>query len=199
MQTFPDVPYLPYTEIRESIKSGDILLCSGSSPMSEMIQLATESVWSHVGFVLRLDAIHRIFVLESVESVGVWGVPLSNYIVNYLGTGEPYKGRVFLARDSRFAALSPAYLTAFSQYAVDLVGHLYDTKEILGIALRITAEKLGRPLPPRPSDNAFICSEYVEVCYKSVGIAIPRKSMSYIAPCDFAEAAEILYELQLRP
>lgn len=199
MHTFPEVPYLPYTEVREYIQSGDILLCSGSSPMSEMIQLATDSMWSHVGFVLRLDAIHRIFVLESVESVGVWAVPISNYMQNYLGTGEPYKGRVFLARDPRFAALSPEYFTAFSQYAVDLVGHLYDKKEILGIALRITAEKLGRSLPPRPSDNSFICSEYVEMCYKSVGLPIPRKSLSYIAPRDFAEETTILWEMQLRP
>lgn len=41
--------------------------------------------------------------------------------------------------------------------------------------------------------------KYVEVCYKSVGIAVPRKSLSYIAPRDFAEESEILYKLQLRP
>jgi Permuted papain-like amidase enzyme, YaeF/YiiX, C92 family len=199
MDEFPDVPYMPYKEIRDQIHSGDILLCSGASPMSEMIQLSTESVWSHVGFVLRLEVIHRIFVLESVESVGVWAVPLSNYMLNYLGTGQPYQGRVFLARDPRFEALSREYLIAFSQYAVDLVGHLYDKKEIMGIALRITAEKLGRPLPPRPSDKAFICSEYVEMCYQSVGLPTPRKSLSYVAPRDFAEETTMLWELQLHP
>lgn len=199
MQTFPDVPLLPYTEVRDQIKSGDIILCSGSSPMSEMIQLATESIWSHVGFLLRLDIINRIFVLESVESVGVRGVPFTNYLLNYLGSGEPYNGRVFIARDPRFDILSPAYLIAFSQYAVDLVEYRYDRKEIMGIALRITAEKLGRPLPPRPSDNSFICSEYVELCYQSVGLPTPRRSLSYIAPRDFAEEASILWELQLRP
>ena len=67
MDGFPHLPRKNYHEIRHEIRSGDILLCSGQSLFSTMIQKATNSVWSHVAFILRLDMIDRIMVLESVE------------------------------------------------------------------------------------------------------------------------------------
>ena len=60
---FPDGPFLPYRWARRRIQNGDVLLCSGSGIFSTMIQEATGSVWSHVGFILRLDEIDRIMVL----------------------------------------------------------------------------------------------------------------------------------------
>ena len=49
-------------------------------PSSQMIQAATDSIWSHVAFVVRLEVIDRIMVLESLEPVGVRTVPLSKYL-----------------------------------------------------------------------------------------------------------------------
>ena len=71
VKTFPKKPVTDYDQFRSQIKHGDLLLCSGSGWFSRMIQGATNSVWSHVGFVMRLDDIGRIMVLESVEPLGV--------------------------------------------------------------------------------------------------------------------------------
>ncbi len=67
VKNFPKLRRQDYKKVRPKIHSGDILLCSGSSVFSQMIQKATGSIWSHVAFVIRLDTIGRIMVLESVE------------------------------------------------------------------------------------------------------------------------------------
>lgn len=54
---FPNINVQSYSSVRKKIKSGDLLLCSGSSAISKIIRGATDCVWSHVGFVLRIDNI----------------------------------------------------------------------------------------------------------------------------------------------
>ena len=71
MKKFPSTPKIKYAQFRSKIASGDLILCSGSGIFSRMIQAGTKSAWSHVGFVMRLDAIDRVMVLESVEPLGV--------------------------------------------------------------------------------------------------------------------------------
>lgn len=63
-----------------------------------MTQAATRSDWSNIGFILRLDAIDRVMVFESVERLGVRTVPLSKYLSDYDNEGNPYPGGFVLAR-----------------------------------------------------------------------------------------------------
>ena len=53
---------MTYSEIRPSLRSGDLLLCSGTSWFSRLIQAATGSEWSHVGLILRVDSLDRVDV-----------------------------------------------------------------------------------------------------------------------------------------
>ncbi len=48
-KTFPAKRAVNYWQFRKNIRSGDVLLCSGSGWFSKMIQRATKSLWSHVG------------------------------------------------------------------------------------------------------------------------------------------------------
>ncbi|KTD72669.1 YiiX/YebB-like N1pC/P60 family cysteine hydrolase [Legionella tucsonensis] len=131
MEGFPHVDVNGYEQIRGTIKTGDLLFASGNSLMSTMIKGATNSVWSHVAFIVRLEAIGRVMVMESVETLGVRTVPLSNYVRNYNGSGQGYPGRLMLARHQDFPTDSH---TNLSKQAVDLLGYPYDTEEILKIA-----------------------------------------------------------------
>ncbi len=190
MEAFPHLQNQQYKELRHEIRSGDILLCSGSSMFSTLIQKATGSVWSHVGFILRVDSINRIMVLESVESIGVRTVPLSNYVRDYNGTGKAYPGRLMLARHQDVHEGSIAKL---SQSAVDLLGYPYRTEEIVHIATRLSFHALG--LPGQESDaekqRAFICSEYAYTCFKSIGVTIAYNNAGFIAPADFANHPKV--------
>lgn len=188
---FPAVNALPYASVRSAIRSGDILLCSGNSPFSRMIQQATQSVWSHVGFIIQLDIIDRIMVLESVESIGVRTVPLSQYALNYQGTHKSYPGRVLIARHAQF---QPDQITQLSRHAVDLLGTPYHTGEIIQIAARIGGHALHMKPPAMdntPIKKAYICSEYAAECYRSVGIIIPGNPAGFIAPADFANDPQV--------
>jgi hypothetical protein len=136
--SYPKMPEMPYAEARPLIRSGDILFCSGSHILSKMIQKGTQSVWSHVGFILRCHDIDRVMLLESVESGGVRTVPLSHYDHNYKGAGKPYPGRVYIARHREFEKrANPQRLYQMTQFVVDLFGYPYDRDEILRITARI--------------------------------------------------------------
>ena len=190
MDDFPKLPIKRYHELRHEIKSGDILLCSGNAAFSNMIKQATQSVWSHVAFILRLDAINRIMVLESVESIGVRVIPLSNYVFDYNGTERGYEGRLMLARHHD---LQSKNIVNLSKTAIDLLGYPYGTEEIVRIAARIGMNTVGikNPEPDAPAAKEFICSEYAYICFQSVGIKINYNPLGFISPADFARCANV--------
>lgn len=101
---FPVASKANYAQFRPKIASGDLLLCSGSGIFSRMIQAGTKSTWSHVGFVMRLGSIDRVMVFESVEPLGVRTIPLSKYLTDYDSKGNPYPGRIAIARHGDFKA-----------------------------------------------------------------------------------------------
>jgi hypothetical protein len=201
METYPDVPCLPYAQLRPLIRNGDLLLCSGHAAFSKMIQHATESLWSHIGFVLRMDSIDRIMLLESVESIGTRAVALSSYAHAYNGGATGYPGLCYLARHAQITWETAGALTTFSQRAVDWLGFPYDTQMILRIALRVMAAKLGIKAEDIPQDRSFICSELVAECLASIGIQVPYADAGYISPADFARCKEItiLWQIDLGP
>lgn len=189
MDDFPHLATKQYNELRHEIKSGDILLCSGSSLFSNMIQKATCSVWSHVAFIIRLDMIERIMVLESVESIGVRAIPLSNYVHDYNATGTGYPGRLLLARHTE---LKQENIIKLSKFATDLLGYPYGTDEIVRIAARIGMGTLGfNAHQDNGRRREFICSEYAQVCFESIGIYIDYDKNAFISPADFARCPKV--------
>lgn len=189
MEEFPHLPSKHYKELRHEIRSGDIILCSGNSIFSTLIQKATGSIWSHVGFILRVDAIDRIMVLESVESIGVRTIPLSSYVRDYNATGKGYEGRIMLARHHD---VKRENIVKLSRSAVDLLGYPYGREEIVRIAARISLHSLGfHDTSHHFARREFICSEYTHACFKSIDVDIPFNGMGFIAPADFARCSRI--------
>jgi hypothetical protein len=188
----PAVPQLvSYEEVRLRICSGDLLLCQGTSTFSRLIQHATGSPWSHVGCLVWAQALDRLLVFESVESIGCRAIPLSRYVSNYAGDGHGYPGRIFVGRHTGFVPdAAPAY-TAFAQRAIDLLGSPYDTQTILRIAARVMAAKLGWESEPLGTDKSYICSEFCWEIYHAFGLTLAYGTAGYIAPCDFATAPEV--------
>lgn len=189
---FPDVPCLNYADIRSQIRSGDLLMCSGNSLFADLIKAATGSIWSHVGFIIRIDEIDRIAVLESVESRGVQIVPLSFYLHNYNGKGKPYDGKILIARHND---IESAHIKNLAKKGFDLVGHNYGSLDILKISARIGLSKIitGNEckLPERVRDNEYICSEYAYELCNSVGLYINHDCRGFVAPADFARTEEV--------
>lgn len=199
MDTPPPVPVVAYDRIRPAIHTGDLLLCSGSSDFSRLIQRCTDSFWSHVGFVIRAQAVDRLLLMESVESVGVRPVSLRSYVEDYCGTGQPYPGRIYLARHAAMATAPAPSLEQFLEVSIDLLGYPYDRRDIVRIAARIAAAAVGYVAAPLVTERAYICSEYAAKCLAHLGITIPPNPRGYIAPADFAAdpAITVLWEIAL--
>lgn len=197
MARYPDVPKVSYADARTHIQAGDLLLCSGSSFFSTMIQRRTKSVWSHVGILHWRQDIERLMVMESVESKGTQTVPAHQYLRNYRQSGAPYPGRVYTARHAGLAHLTPAQWIFFEQYAVDHFGYDYNEEEIRRILVAILTPKLARKHPGIAAAKSFICSEYAAACLEAIDIHIVWNPRGYIAPADFANdpAVTVLWEL----
>jgi len=174
-----DIARLPvrrYEDVRQDLRSGDLVFCSGSYVFSGVIQRFTRSVWSHVGIVHRDDQLGRLFILESETGIGVRLVPISKYLRDYHGRRRPYRGQIVIGRVE--PAPDEAQARQAVSFGMDLLTKPYDNFEILRIAARI-AFRVGR----RTQDRKFICSELVDECYRAAGVRFARRD-NYISPDD---------------
>ena len=198
VRSFPRLKVQNYHSFRSKIQTGDLLLCSGTGLFSKLIQKATKSVWSHVAFVIKLETLNRVMVLESVEPLGVRTVPLSHYVRDYKGDGHGYPGKLLIARDRRFSKVSSTRLHEMSQFAINLFGYPYDKDEIVKIAARIGRSLFGLKKSEVKRDKEYICSEYAWECYRKVGLKIAYDKRGFIAPKDFAASPNVFGVARIR-
>lgn len=168
------LPVLAYDGLREVLRSGDLVFCSGSYLFSGLIQKFTGSVWSHVGIIYRDEALARVFILESETGIGVRLVPLSKYLRDYHGRRRPYRGQIVIGRIE--PGLDAQQVRSAVSFGMDLLTKPYDNWEIVRIALRILF-RVGR----RTRDRKFICSELVDECFEAAGVKFTRPD-NYISP-----------------
>lgn len=71
-----------YADVRDHIRTGDVLLCRGTACYSRVIQRWTKSRYSHVGLALRIavHGIDRVCIIEAMEGSGVRVQLLSDYL-----------------------------------------------------------------------------------------------------------------------
>lgn len=158
------------------LKSGDLLFASGDYLVSKTIQKFTNSVWSHVGIVFRVDIIDRVLLLERVEDMGVRFAPLSKYLTDYDAgkPGKPYRGRILL---TRCAGVDANAINDIARFGIDELTCPYDNDEIAAIVARI-ALGLGR----RKHDRQYICSELVYECFHHAGTEFRYDLRGFISP-----------------
>lgn len=169
------LPVLSYSDVRSKLKSGDLVFTSGDYLISKAIQKMTDSPWSHVGIVFRLDTIDRVLLLESVEDMGVRFAPLSKYLHDY-EDGRPYKGRIVLGRCKD---VSSKTVDGLAKFGIDELTRPYDKDEIAKILARIT---LG--IGKKERDREYICSELVYECFSNAGKEFAYNPKGFISPED---------------
>lgn len=169
------MPVASYEEIRTKLRSGDILFASGDYLVSEAIRTMTNSPWSHVGIVFRMNSIERILLLESVEDMGVRFAPMSKYLSDY-ENGAPYQGKIVLARCSD---IMPSAVAELAKFGINELTRPYDKDEIAKIIARI-ALGYGR----KERDREYICSELVYECFLRANIKFGYNPDGFISPED---------------
>lgn len=198
---FPILPIQTYSQIRPMLRTGDILLCASNQWLSSPISIGTQSPWTHVGLVVVLDNPKKVLLLESTASQGCRAVPLSYYVENYSGeAGKSYPGGLVIARHDQ--PLDNQQQAEMTHQGMSLLGSKYDWCEIMGIAARILAQRLLRQrIQARESDDKYICSEFVEYCFRVAGIELNFNAKGFISPKDFNQANgfSCLAVLQVKP
>ncbi len=178
-----------YEDIRSTLKTGDLVFCSGNYLFSRLIQRFTKSLWSHVGMVYYDSAIDRMLILESEKLYGVRFAPLSKYMKDYHGKNKPYKGLIAVARLE--PELDLEQLKKGISFGMDELTKPYDDWEILRIAMRILFKR-GR----RVKDRKYICSELVQVCFKQIGIVFNYRN-KIISPDDIWKDQRLVMKYRL--
>lgn len=200
---FTRMPPRPLESISYQARDGDILLCAAKDPFSRLIGWSTKSPWSHVAVAWRWPELGRIMAFECVEHLGVHAVSLSKFISQTSSGIRPYPGRILLARHDdlaeRQASSEAGEPLPFAQFAIDHMGDRFSGGEVIKIATRILVGRVGRHMPRLlEADNEFICSEFVDRCFKSIGVHIAWDGLGFIAPADFARDPKVRAVAQIQ-
>lgn len=168
------IPVIQYDKIRDFVKTGDIVFCSGGYLFSKIIQRLTKSTWSHVAVVYKDEELGRVLLLEAEPFVGIRLIPLSKYLRDYKGKKRPYKGKIFICKMT-VDVEKPSFNRGIS-FGLDELTRPYDNWEIFRIMLRILF-KAGK----RERNRSYICSELVRDIYAKAGVIMQLRD-SYISP-----------------
>ncbi|KKU79350.1 MAG: hypothetical protein UY04_C0011G0016 [Parcubacteria group bacterium GW2011_GWA2_47_7] len=171
-----------YERVRKVLRTGDILLCSGTSVSSRLIRAGTKSDFTHAGFIVRNEVIDRIFVHESIEAKGVRTVTMRSYVNDYSGSGRGYPGRVMIARHARFAEIADEIKLA--QFGADHLSYAYDLSEMFRIFIRILAAKFGYLRDVLERNREYTCAEFLFDSFHAAGVSYSHDSRGFILPCD---------------
>jgi hypothetical protein len=180
-----EMPTQSLETISRIMRDGDLLLCSANDPFSRLIGWSTKSPWTHVGFAWRWPEVGRILALECVQHIGVHAVGMDRFISQTSSGTHPYPGEIVLARHDALSGL--ADIRPLLDDAIDLMGARFSPAEICKIATRIAFGRFDRHMPqPLKSNDEFICSEYIDRCFRRVGIKFKWNGKGFISPADIA-------------
>jgi hypothetical protein len=162
-----------------TVKSGDLLACSGNDLFGRGVRIFTGSKWSHVAtFVTLTDLSNQLFVIESREPNGVRLVPAHFY--------DSYDGEVW-------AATVKGYDDAVSRVALLQVyfpqlGAPYDTTEIEELIRHCTGVPISR--------TKFICSVLVDWAWTQIGYPLVPDAL--VAPSTVMASTQLTNIRQLK-
>lgn len=176
-----------YNEIRNDLKTGDIVLFAGKGLISWLIQKITNNQYSHVGMVLRIDGFDFVTIWESTilgdtpdifhqKKKGVQIVQLSKRIKNYKG-----KIAIRMLHDFEFGEEQEKIIT---QLRHEINNRPYE-KNYLSLIKSAWDGKLGKN--KKKDLSSLFCSELVAEAYMRLGLIAKDQVSSEYTPADFSE------------
>jgi hypothetical protein len=146
-----------YQDLREQMKTGDLLLFRGNRLLSGVIERLSDSPYSHVAIVARW---HDRVVAFQADLRGVEVLPASTMVCKYSGKVDWWALKPEL-RERSFKE------DALFDTALTLLGIKYGYWRLLELGGRIL---LGRTLNPKDAHatpDSLFCSEFVSRCYRN--------------------------------
>lgn len=177
-----------YDNIRDTLKTGDIVLCSGKGTVSTIIKAFSRSRWSHVGMVLRLPAEFDFVLcwesttLGKLKDVyanepkkGVQLVPLSERV-------RTYDGEIAIRQLSGID-LTNSHIAELNALRREMRGKPYEQDR-----LELFKSVYDGPGGANEEDlSSLFCSELVAEAYQRLGLLPSAKPSNEYVPADFSE------------
>lgn len=172
-----------YELLRENFQTGDLIFFAGNHWLSNLIGWRSKGAWSHVGIVVRIEEINRVFLVESILGVGVRMIPMSFLLKDYNGRKQAYNGRVAW---TRYTDLPHDKVLTIKEFVLDNLSKQYDKRESYRILWRtiVGKEKIFH-------DDKYTCSEYVREAFRRAGIYLKYERGDFVSPSAIWANAEI--------
>jgi hypothetical protein len=190
-----------YKEIRNDLKTGDVILFSGKGGISDGIKFFTLSKWSHIGIVYRFND-----SLDENSSVFCWeSTTLSN--LEDADTGKLTKGVQRVELSERFEkCFASGYEIAIRQLSQSL------TDDMIRQLNNFRCEVSGRPYEKHKIEllrsaydgifgenkedlSSLFCSELVAEAYQRMGLLTEELPSNEYTPKDFSVEKHLNLEL----
>jgi len=183
---------VPYSTIKDNLKTGDIVLFSGQYPISKTVQMLEGSKWSHVAMVVRLPEYEEPLLYEATALVnlpdlitgdkitGPKIVNLKERLETYGSDLVPYEPPLYSVR--KLSGALP----------VDANDILLKTlKELHGLPnpdewRMIYEVLLGRFLHIKTKLKDITCSGFIALSYERLGVLKGSMPINGYVPKDFS-------------
>ena len=176
-----------YKSFKNQLRFGDIILFSSEAGVSDLIQIPTDSKWSHIGIVYKeATENHDVMLLESMPSRGVVLTELGSKVESYDGDIS-FRHLNVTRTDNMKRALENLYR--------ELRGRDYESspKELVNAGID-TFDKQGGPTLNSENLSKVFCSELVAKAYQRMQLlssANPLYPSNEFTPKDFSAEGEI--------
>lgn len=175
-----------FQELLPNLKTGDLILYGGDSPLCKRLKRITGSRWSHVAMIARLHQDERPLLWEAtansdLEDVltgkiqpGVQLVDLENWIVHYAGETAIRRLQVDRTKEmesSLIAFFKEVHGRPYELSRLELLKANYD-----GLFGGNRQEDL----------SSLFCSELVAAAYQKVGLLAGKPPSNEYTPRDFS-------------
>ena len=159
---------MDYDELAPKLQTGDVVLFRGESLISWLIELLTNSVYSHIGMVFREPGStgrDGLYLWQSFEPEhGVVRDSLEPFLVKYISDGLKSTFVIRLMTVER----TPEMIAALRTFMGEVMGHPFPSY-VVWIGTWILA-KIGFPT----NWSTFYCSELVAQSFMEMGL-LPLK------------------------
>lgn len=174
-----------YEKIRDTLKTGDIVLFSGKGAFSSTIKWFTKSEFSHVGMVVVLEGYDSVMIWESTTLSNITdldtGTLRQGVQLGYLSERiDKYDGEIKIRKLS--VKPSRAQIDKLSKLRAKLKGKPYEKSKI-----ELIKSAYDGVLGSNKEDiSSLFCSELVAEAYYSMGLLSKPPASNEYTPADWS-------------
>ena len=176
-----------YKEIRDVLKTGDIVLFSGQGGISTAIKVFSKSKWSHIGIVVKSKELNTVFLLESTTLNNVTDVETQSYkkgvqIVDLSTRVEKFDGSISVKLLNK--ELSEDQLKIINLFREEIKNRPYERSEAELIKSLVD---IGKFTENEKDLSSIFCSELVAEALMRVSVIKSDLPSNEYIPKDFSD------------